>query len=181
MSSATTLHSNHTLRIVGNMITVQVVAVEPAAHYVVTLLLALPGTNRPPSAYRPGQFITLTFPTTASTLYRSYSLCGEGCADIPWEITVKRQHAGLVSNYLYRNVAPGMLLQASLPQGRFTLPILCDRRCQSSLSLEEVGLPPFTACYERWLSWHLRCDRAHGCTILSTAQLMPSTHRNCLG
>jgi ferredoxin-NADP reductase len=35
---------------------------------------------------------------------------------------VKRQHAGLVSNYLYRNISPGMVLQASLPQGRFTLP-----------------------------------------------------------
>jgi ring-1,2-phenylacetyl-CoA epoxidase subunit PaaE len=122
MSGATTLHSNHALRILGNMITVQVVAVIPAAHDAVTLLLALPRTNRAPSQYRPGQFITLAFPTTESTLYRSYSLCGEGRADIPWEITVKRQHAGLVSNYLYRNVAPGMLLQASLPQGRFTLP-----------------------------------------------------------
>ena len=122
MSGATTLHSNHALRILGNMITVQVVAVVPAAHDAVTLLLALPGTNRAPSQYRPGQFITLAFTTTESTLYRSYSLCGEGRADIPWEITVKRQHAGLVSNYLYRNVAPGMLLQASLPQGRFTLP-----------------------------------------------------------
>jgi ferredoxin-NADP reductase len=122
MSSATTFSSNHNSRILGIMTTLQVVAVIPAARDAITLLLALPGTNRAPSAYLPGQFITLAFPTTESMLYRSYSLCGEGRADVPWEITVKRQHAGLVSNYLYSTVCPGTLVKATLPQGRFTLP-----------------------------------------------------------
>jgi ferredoxin-NADP reductase len=122
MSSATRFSGNRVAHIRGTMIALQVVAVIPAARDAITLLLALPGTNQAPSAYIPGQFITLAFPTTESTLYRSYSLCGEGRADIPWEITVKRQHAGLVSNYLYRTVGPGMLLKATLPQGRFTLP-----------------------------------------------------------
>ncbi|HEY7833709.1 MAG TPA: 2Fe-2S iron-sulfur cluster-binding protein [Ktedonobacterales bacterium] len=104
------------------MIGVQVVACTPAAHEVVTLALALPGTQRAPAAYLPGQFITLEFATAQRTFYRSYSLCGDGRVEAPWEITVKRHHAGLISRHLYDRVRPGMLLRASLPQGGFTLP-----------------------------------------------------------
>ncbi|HEX9414466.1 MAG TPA: 2Fe-2S iron-sulfur cluster-binding protein [Ktedonobacterales bacterium] len=104
-------------------VTMQVVARVPAARDVMTLLLALPGTQRAPAAYRPGQFITLAFPTERKTLYRSYSLCGDGRADAPWEITVKRHEAGLISRYLYDRVHPGAILQASVPQGKFTLPV----------------------------------------------------------
>src|SRR5579871_155059 len=112
-----------------SLTTVQVLRVTPASRDAVTLTLAVPGTQRAPAAYRPGQFITLAFSTApngtsgakGTTLYRSYSLCGDGRADRPWEITVKRQNAGIVSSYLSANARPGMLLQATLPQGRFTL------------------------------------------------------------
>ncbi len=103
-------------------ITVQVLSVAQVARDTITLALAVPGTRHAPAAYRPGQFITLAFPGTKSTFYRSYSLCGGGQTDYPWEITVKRQNAGVVSSYIYTHVRSGMLLQASLPQGRFTLP-----------------------------------------------------------
>ena len=122
MSSETSLRNNRPMRGPSNVTTVQVVAAVPAANDATTLWLAVPGTHRAPSTYRPGQFITLAFPTTGSILYRSYSLCGEGRADVPWEITVKRQNAGVVSSYIYRHIHPGMLLQTSQPQGRFTLP-----------------------------------------------------------
>src|SRR5579883_1196156 len=112
-----------------SLTTVQVLRVTPASRDAVTLTLAVPGTQRAPAAYRPGHFITLAFSTApngtsgakGTTLYRSYSLCGDGRADRPWEITVKRQNAGIVSSYLSANARPGMLLQATLPQGRFTL------------------------------------------------------------
>jgi ferredoxin-NADP reductase len=107
----------------ARMIGVQVLSVTPAARDVITLALALPGTRRAPAVYRPGQFIALAFPTTdGKTLYRSYSLCGDGRADFPWEITIKRHQAGLISNHLIDRIRPGMVLQASLPQGSFTLP-----------------------------------------------------------
>jgi ferredoxin-NADP reductase len=111
-------HSSHR----SAWITVQVLSVTSVARDTITLALAVPGTRHSPAAYRPGQFITLAFPGARSTFYRSYSLCGGGEADNPWEITVKRQNAGIVSSYIYTHVRPGMLLQASLPQGRFTLP-----------------------------------------------------------
>jgi ferredoxin-NADP reductase len=101
---------------------VQVQAVTPVARDTVTLALAIPGTHRAPAPYQPGQFITLAFPGTRTTYYRSYSLCGDGQSSSPWEITVKRQNAGIVSSFIYSNVRAGMQLQASLPQGHFTLP-----------------------------------------------------------
>jgi ferredoxin-NADP reductase len=106
-------------------VTVEVVADAPAARDAVTFALALPGTRRAPAAYLPGQFITLAFPSAgvgSATLYRSYSLCGDGRANAPWEITVKRTPGGVISTFLIEHVRPGTTLRASLPQGTFALP-----------------------------------------------------------
>lgn len=103
-------------------VAVQVTAMTHAARDAVTFTLALAGARHSPGAYRAGQFITLTIPTASGTpLYRSYSLCGDGSADVPWQITVKRTTSGKVSNYLIDRIKPGMVLQSSLPQGNFTM------------------------------------------------------------
>lgn len=103
-------------------VTVQVTAMTPAARDAVTFTLSLPGARQSPRPYRAGQFITLAIPTSGGgPLYRSYSLCGDGRADTPWQITVKRTAGGKVSNYLIDRIRPGMVLQASLPQGNFTM------------------------------------------------------------
>ena len=105
-----------------NMLPVVVVGRREVAREVICLWLAQPNAERAPAAYLPGQFTTLALPTTRETLYRSYSLSGDGRADRPWEITVKRQHAGVVSSFLYDHAADGMELYASPPRGSFTLP-----------------------------------------------------------
>ena len=104
------------------MLPVRVVRRELAARDVITLWLAQPDDMRAPAPYLPGQFITLALPNGRETLYRSYSLCGDGRPDHPWEITVKRQHAGLVSSFLYERAAPGDVLYSSMPRGSFILP-----------------------------------------------------------
>lgn len=120
----------------------QVLAATSAARDAVTFTLALPGTRRAPAAYKPGQFITLAFPagagsrnatgaTGAPILYRSYSLCGDGRAEEPWQITVKRTPHGVVSTFLLDHIRPGMLLRASMPNGTFTLP--SDLRPETTL------------------------------------------------
>jgi ferredoxin-NADP reductase len=105
----------------ARFIPVQVVARANPTRDAVTLLLAAPGTQRAPSGYLPGQFITLEFPTERAALYRSYSLCGDGRPDRPWEITIKRHGSGRISRYLHEHARPGMLLRASAPLGTFTL------------------------------------------------------------
>lgn len=120
----------------AQMMPVQVIRREVIAPDAVTLYLVLPDTEQAPAPYQPGQFVTLALPTSElssqfiapvlsaprRTLYRSYSLCGDGRADQPWEITIKRIREGAVSTYLYEAVDEGSLLYSSLPRGTFTLP-----------------------------------------------------------
>lgn len=105
-----------------NMLPVQVIAREVIAPDVVSVRIVLPGTNQAPAPYLSGQFVTLALPTPRETLYRSYSLCGDGDPSRPWELTIKRMQLGAVSNYFYQSVQQGTLLYASLPRGTFTLP-----------------------------------------------------------
>jgi ring-1,2-phenylacetyl-CoA epoxidase subunit PaaE len=105
-----------------NMLPVQVIDRAEVAPGVVSVFIVLPGTRQAPSPYLPGQFVTLALPTRRATLYRSYSLCGDGDASQPWELTIKRLELGAVSTYFYNHVVDGTLLYASLPRGTFTLP-----------------------------------------------------------
>ncbi len=119
---ATAISDTRRTQATARTITVQVTAMTPAARNAVTFTLALPGTRGSPGPYRAGQFITLTIPTASGApLYRSYSLCGDGSANAPWQITVKRTAGGKVSNYLIDRIRPGMALQSSQPQGSFTM------------------------------------------------------------
>src|SRR5690348_8357324 len=88
----------------ANMMPVQVLRREVMAPDVVTLYLVLPDAEQAPAPYQPGQFVTLAVPTFRGTIHRSYSLCGDGRADQPWEITIKRLHMGTVSSYLFDKV-----------------------------------------------------------------------------
>lgn len=106
----------------ANMLPVQVIHREVVAPGVVTVYIVLPGAQQAPAPYLPGQFVTLALPTPRETLYRSYSLCGDGDDSQPWSLTIKRLDQGAVSTYFYNLVNPGTLLYASLPRGTFTLP-----------------------------------------------------------
>jgi len=112
----------HPLVSPASMLPVQVVRRKEIAPDVVTLSLAVPDTDQAPAPYLPGQFVTLAIPTLKKVLYRSYSLCGNGRPDQPWEITIKRIQAGKVSTHLFEKVKEGKLLYSSLPRGTFTLP-----------------------------------------------------------
>lgn len=104
----------------ANMLPVQVIHRELVAPDVVSVFIVLPGTRQAPAPYLPGQFVTLALPTPRDTLYRSYSLCGDGDMARPWELTIKRMEMGAVSTYFYDSVQRGTLLYASLPRGTFT-------------------------------------------------------------
>ena len=101
---------------------VQIVRRELTTRDVVVLWLARPGTLQAPAPYQPGQFIALALPGKTRTLHRSYSLCGDGSPDQPWQIAVKRRQGGAVSGFLFDRAAAGTILAATLPRGAFTLP-----------------------------------------------------------
>lgn len=111
-----------------------------ATRSAVTLWLARRGTCEAPAPYLPGQFTTLALSIAGVTHYRSYSLCGDGTPDWPWEITIKRE--GLVSSILCDEVMPGSLLQASRPRGAFTLPSPLDPRVPLIFVAAGSGITP---------------------------------------
>ena len=119
---------------------VQVIHRVEATESAVTLWLARQGTHEAPTSYLPGQFITLALSVDGVTHYRSYSLCGDGSADWPWEITIKR--AGLVSSILCDEVAPGAVLRSSVPRGTFTLPSPLDPQAPLIFVAAGSGITP---------------------------------------
>src|SRR5260221_3644554 len=121
----------------AHMLPVQVIHRMVIAPDVVSLFIVLPGTQQAPAPYLPGQFVTLALPTRRDTLYRSYSLCGDGDVRQPWELTVKRIEMGAVSTHFYNSVREGTLLYSSLPRGTFTLPK--DLGPESALMMIAMG------------------------------------------
>jgi len=122
MSTVERLSAAHTPSAPPGMLSMQIVRRELATRDVVVLWLARPGTLRAPAAYQPGQFISLALPGRTRTLHRSYSLCGDGSPDQPWQIAVKRRQGGAVSGFLFDRATAGTILTATLPRGGFTLP-----------------------------------------------------------
>src|SRR5580658_1914228 len=74
-----------------------------------------------PLSYQAGQFLTFIFIRYRKELRRSYSFSSTPGIDKDFSITVKRIPNGEISRYLFQRLAPGDLLQALLPAGRFTL------------------------------------------------------------
>jgi ferredoxin-NADP reductase len=68
-------------------------------------------------AYRSGQFLTFR---VAGTL-RSYSMSSSPDTDHELMVTVKRVPGGLVSNWMHDHLAPGDVVEITLPAGAFCL------------------------------------------------------------
>lgn len=81
-------------------------------------------TLKTPAGYpqfRAGQYIDVAAEIRGVRHVRQYSITSlQGDADL--RITVKRQEAGLVSNYLHEKAAEGTTLEISQPKGEFVLP-----------------------------------------------------------
>lgn len=76
----------------------------------------------------PGQHVILRTTISGDVVARPYTL--SGAAKGPWEITVKREEHGVFSNWLFQEAKPGVLLEASRPQGDFVWdggpsPVVC--------------------------------------------------------
>jgi ferredoxin-NADP reductase/MOSC domain-containing protein YiiM len=84
------------------------------------VLAALDGSALP--AAKPGQHIAVKFavgPSKTSTI-RFYSISGPSTGGT-YRISVKREQAGSASDYLHSWATTGTVLEATAPQGRFTL------------------------------------------------------------
>jgi ferredoxin-NADP reductase len=78
---------------------------------------ASPAPLQSPFAYRAGQFLTFR----VSGALRSYSMSSSPDTDHELMVTVKRVPGGLVSNWMHDHLAPGDVVEVTLPAGAFCL------------------------------------------------------------
>ncbi len=97
-----------------------------------------------PLAFRAGQYVNIAFPVNGEDqdpVDRSYSLSSSPTKPWTFEITVKRDSAGLVSPWVHENVKPGTVLEMLGPVGAFHLPD-ADRRARYLLLAAGAGITP---------------------------------------
>jgi ferredoxin-NADP reductase/ferredoxin len=97
-----------------------------------------------PLAFRAGQYVNIAFPVNGEDqdpVDRSYSLSSSPTEPWTFSISVKRDHAGLVSPWVHENVKPGTVLDMLGPVGAFHLPD-ADRRARYLLLAAGAGITP---------------------------------------
>ncbi len=72
-----------------------------------------------PFSYLPGQFLTLTLPTSDKPIRRSYTISSSPTQGYYCEITVKREEHGAGSRYLHDELKEGDTLEVQGPSGKF--------------------------------------------------------------
>lgn len=87
-------------------------------------------------SHEAGQALTLLVPVDGMILPRTFSISSEPRDGASIEITVKAHPQGRATQWLHRFLSVGMVLEARLPRGHFTL---ARRRPQASLALISAG------------------------------------------
>ncbi|GAA2968887.1 iron-sulfur cluster-binding domain-containing protein [Glutamicibacter bergerei] len=97
-----------------------------------------------PLAFRAGQYLNIAFPVHGEdqdSVDRSYSI--SSAPTVPWtfNISIKRDSNGLVSNWAHQNLRPGMVLDMLGPVGAFHLGD-SDRRARYLFLSAGAGITP---------------------------------------
>jgi ferredoxin-NADP reductase len=94
--------------------------ISAAAREVKTFRFTLPGGDLP--EHLPGQFMRITIPVASQGLpqtSRSFTIASSPTEKGFYQLTVKRNPQGVVSNFLHRELQPGASLAAKAPLGDF--------------------------------------------------------------
>ena len=84
-----------------------------------SLVLDIPETEQRRFTYQAGQFLTLRVTVGGQEYRRCYSMSSSPALQQDLRVTVKRDGAGVVSNWLNDHVAPGDQIEVAAPAGRF--------------------------------------------------------------
>lgn len=86
-----------------------------------SFVLDIPGELQAAFAYEAGQFLTFRVRLDGATHHRCYSMSSAPAVDDELTVTVKRVPGGVVSNWMIDTLAPGDVVEASVPAGAFRL------------------------------------------------------------
>jgi ferredoxin-NADP reductase len=98
----------------------RVAAIFCEAPNVKTFRLRHPGGEPIPFTFLPGQFLTFAANIDGSLVRRSYTIASSASQSAFVECTVKREDAGVFSEYLHDRIVVGSILDVSGPWGSFT-------------------------------------------------------------
>ncbi|MCV7431349.1 ferredoxin--NADP reductase [Mycolicibacterium bacteremicum] len=84
-----------------------------------SLVLDIPESEQRRFTYQAGQFLTLRVTVGGQEYRRCYSMSSSPALQQDLRVTVKRDGAGVVSNWLNDHAAPGDQIEAAAPEGRF--------------------------------------------------------------
>ena len=84
-------------------------------------VLDVPAEHRDAFAYEAGQFLTFRVHLDGETHHRCYSMSSAPAVDGELQVTVKRVPGGIVSNWMIDTLAPGDVVEVSVPAGVFCL------------------------------------------------------------
>ncbi|MFN4292315.1 MAG: 2Fe-2S iron-sulfur cluster-binding protein [Permianibacter sp.] len=97
--------------------------------------------------FRSGQSIALALP--GSHVRRHYSLARWQPLPFYYEVTIKREPQGRLSNHLFEQAVPGATVLSSVPGGDFVLPAAAPAE-RLVLIAGGVGITPLLAMIEQW-------------------------------
>jgi ferredoxin-NADP reductase len=86
-----------------------------------SFVLDVPAALRDAFAYEAGQFLTFRVLVDGRAHHRCYSMSSAPAVDADLQVTVKRVPGGVVSNWMLDSLAPGDVVEASVPAGVFRL------------------------------------------------------------
>ena len=86
-----------------------------------SFVLDVPADLRAAFGYEAGQFLTFRVRLDGEVHHRCYSMSSSPSVDDELQVTVKRVPGGLVSNWMIDSLAPGDVVDASVPAGVFRL------------------------------------------------------------
>jgi 3-ketosteroid 9alpha-monooxygenase subunit B len=86
-----------------------------------SFVLDVPAELRAAFGYEAGQFLTFRAHLRGEVHHRCYSMSSSPSVDDELQVTVKRVPGGLVSNWMIDSLAPGDVVEASVPAGVFCL------------------------------------------------------------
>lgn len=100
----------------GELVVSQIVQ---ETHDVKTFRLTHPEQAEIPFLHLPGQYLTLSLTIDGKPVRRSYTIASAPTQRSYVELTIKRNPAGLVSQYLHDHLQPGNRLKIAAPAGKF--------------------------------------------------------------
>jgi ferredoxin-NADP reductase len=136
----------------------------------VSLLRPWPQRWRPLPGYRAGMYLSLRAPLPEGVVTRRYSLAAWQVRPWRYELAIKREPGGQVSNWAGTTLRPGRFVEVLAPDGHFVWP-----QAQTgaiALVAGGIGITPMRAMLQAWIAEGMQLPLTLVWSVRQRADLM---------